>query len=108
MTERSWLLELHNNISSLTMNSGFYMMIVLDSVNNEKGNLFFVHSAGGGGKTFVCNTIAAVVRKEGKIALCVASSGIASLLMEGGRTANSRFKIPLQLTESSKCGIKRG
>src|SRR5271156_695035 len=80
---------------------------VLDSVNNEKGKLFFVHSAGGGGKTFVCNTIAAAVRKEGKIALCVASSGIASLLMEGGRTAHSRFKIPLQLTESSKCGIKR-
>jgi hypothetical protein len=81
---------------------------VIDSVNNKKGEIFFVHSAGGGGKTFVCNTIAAAVRKEESIALCVASSGIASLLLEGGRTAHSRFKIPLQINESSKCKIKRG
>ena len=34
---------------------------------------------------------------QGKIALCVASSGTASLLLEGGRTAHSTFKIPLQV-----------
>ena len=37
----------------------------------------------------------------------VASSGIASLLLMGGRTAHSRFKLPLELTESSTCSITK-
>ncbi|XP_022027109.2 uncharacterized protein LOC110928403 [Helianthus annuus] len=32
--------------------------------------------------------------------------GIASLLLSGGRTAHSRFRIPLNLTEDSVCHIK--
>ena len=81
---------------------------VMESVNdNNNGKIFFLHSAGGCGKTFVCNTIAAAVRAQGKIVLCVASSGIASLLLEGGRTAHSTFKIPLQVNETSFCSISR-
>ena len=80
---------------------------VMESVNNNNGKTFFLHSAGGCGKTFVCNTIAAAVRAQGKIALCVASSGIASLLLEGGRTAHSTFKIPLQVNDTSFCSISR-
>jgi len=57
---------------------------VMQSYDQNLGKTFFVHSAGGGGKTFVCNTIAAAVRlgqhEDRKVALCVASSGIASLL----------------------------
>ncbi|GJV30633.1 ATP-dependent DNA helicase PIF1-like protein [Tanacetum coccineum] len=41
------------------------------------------------------------------IVLAVASSGIASLLLPGGRTAHSRFVIPLELMENSTCGIKQ-
>jgi hypothetical protein len=80
---------------------------VMDSVNNNKGNLFFLLSAGGGGKTHVCNTIAAAVRAQGKVALCVASSAIAALLLDGGRTAHSRFKIPIPIDESSTCNISK-
>jgi hypothetical protein len=54
---------------------------VMDSVNNDRGKIFFLHSAGGCGKTYVCNTIAAAVRAQGKVALCVASSAIAALLL---------------------------
>ena len=61
---------------------------VMQSYDQNLGKTFFVHSAGGGGKTFVCNTIAAAVRlgqhEDRKVALCVASSGIASLLLDGG------------------------
>ncbi|XP_076959469.1 uncharacterized protein LOC143635537 [Bidens hawaiensis] len=42
----------------------------------------------------------------GEIVLNVASSGIASLLLEGGRTAHSRFLIPINLTEDSQCQVK--
>ncbi|XP_076934493.1 uncharacterized protein LOC143600803 [Bidens hawaiensis] len=42
----------------------------------------------------------------GEIVLNVASSGIASLLLEGGRTAHSIFLIPINLTEDSQCQVK--
>ena len=77
---------------------------VMESVNNNNGKTF-LHSAGGCGKIFVYNTIAAAVRAQGKIALCVASSGIALLLLEGGKTAHSTFKIPLQVNDTSFCNI---
>ena len=73
----------------------------IESVQNNLGKMLFIHSGGGGGKTFLCNTIAAKVRSEGDVALCVASSGIAALLLEGGRTAHSRFKIPIPVHETS-------
>ena len=48
----------------------------------------------------------ATVRKQGKIALATASSGIAALLLPGGRTAHSRFKIPINVNDCSTCNIK--
>lgn len=37
----------------------------------------------------------------------MASSGIAALLLTGGKTAHSRFKIPLDITKDSTCGISK-
>ena len=83
---------------------------VMESYDQNLGNTLFIRSAGGGGKTWVCNTIAAAVRssqhEDRRVALCVASSGIASLLLDGGRTAHSRFKIPIPIFETSKCNIR--
>ncbi|GKE19891.1 ATP-dependent DNA helicase PIF1-like protein, partial [Tanacetum coccineum] len=44
-------------------------------------------------------------RSQGGIVLNVASSGIAALLLEGGRTAHSRFAIPINVVEDSMCNI---
>ena len=43
-------------------------------------------------------------------AVAVASSGIAATLLEGGRTAHSMFKLPLDLVtnDSPMCNIKKG
>ncbi|KAL6518025.1 hypothetical protein OROMI_033726 [Orobanche minor] len=57
--------------------------------------------------TFVWKTLSAAIRSRGGIVLNVASSGIASLLLPGGRTAHSRFAIPLNLNEISTCNIKQ-
>ncbi|MDQ1532071.1 MAG: hypothetical protein QOE37_2176 [Microbacteriaceae bacterium] len=85
---------------------------VMESYDQNLGKSLFIHSAGGGGKTHVCNTIAAAIRSsqhaDRRVALCVASSGIASLLLEGGRTAHSRFKIPIPIHERSVCNIVKG
>ncbi|CAH9098981.1 unnamed protein product [Cuscuta epithymum] len=54
------------------------------------------------------NSISVALRSKGQIVLNVASSGIASLLLPGGRTAHSRFAIPLDATEDSTCHIKHG
>ena len=35
--------------------------------------------------------------------LCVASSSIAAILLPGGRTTHSRFRIPIDLHEDSIC-----
>jgi len=42
---------------------------------------------------------------QGKIVLIVTSSRIASLLLLGGRTTHSRFKIPINLHDESTCNI---
>lgn len=75
---------------------------------HRTGQLFFLDGPGGTGKTFVYNTVCHKIRSEGWIVLCVASSGIAALLLRGGRTAHSMFKIPVEnLTDESHCAIMK-
>jgi hypothetical protein len=71
----------------------------------NNGTMFFIDGPGGTGKTFVENLLLSYVRGSGQIALAVASSGIASILLEGGRTSHSRFKIPIDIHDDSKCNI---
>jgi len=53
-------------------------------------------------------TLSSAFRSEGKIVLTVASSGIASLLLPGGRTTHSKFKIPVPTLDNSVCNIEQG
>ncbi len=78
---------------------------ILNVVTNKEGKLFFVYGSGGTGKTFIWTTLLSRLRGQGKIVLAVASSGIASLLLSGGRTAHSRFKILINLHNESTCNI---
>ena len=39
---------------------------------------------------------------------CSGSSGVLSLLMDGGCTAHSTFRIPIELDQASMCRIPRG
>ncbi|GJR63441.1 ATP-dependent DNA helicase PIF1-like protein [Tanacetum coccineum] len=58
-------------------------------------------------KTFLYKTIMERLQSKRMIVLAVASSGITSLLLPGGRTAHSRFVIPLELMENNTCRIKQ-
>lgn len=78
----------------------------MSSVSRQKGGVFFLHGYGGTGKTFMWRTLAASLRSRCQIVLTVATSGIASLLLPGGRTAHSKFKIPVPTLENSMCNIE--
>ena len=81
---------------------------IAEAVDSGNGGVFFLEGCGGSGKTFVENTVLAKVRSSGKIALAVASSGIASTLLDGGRTAHSRFKLPIDIEATTVCNIRKG
>ena len=66
-----------------------------------QSNLFFIDGPGGTGKTFTYNALLAAVRAEGGIALAVASSGVAALLLPGGSTAALSSSWPFQDTHHS-------
>ena len=85
----------------------FYDEFLSLASTDPKKAQFFVQGPGGTGKTFLYKGLAAHFRSQGKVVLCVASSGIAALLLPGGRTAHSRFKIPLDLHSSSTCSVPR-
>ncbi|XP_024010376.1 uncharacterized protein LOC112085395 [Eutrema salsugineum] len=60
---------------------------ILEAVNKNKGG--------------------SALRSQGDVVLKVASSGIAALLLEGGRTAHSRFAIPIVVNKFTFCSIKK-
>jgi hypothetical protein len=84
------------------------LSIVEKYEENPRGNHrsgVFLQGAAGTGKTFLYKCLCSYLRARGKIVLCVASSGIAAQLLPGGRTAHSRFKIPLSNALNSGCNI---
>ncbi|KAL8499256.1 hypothetical protein ACS0TY_022295 [Phlomoides rotata] len=74
-------------------------------VQSNRGGVFFLYVYGGTRMTFIWNTLSTLIRSQGDIILNVSSSGIASLLLPGGRTTHSRFAVPINIDESSTCNI---
>nr|KAJ0195533.1 hypothetical protein LSAT_V11C700361030 [Lactuca sativa] len=97
--------EFDSMFHALTNEQHNIFLDIMTTVNDNKGGVFFVYGYGGTDKTFLWKTLSATIRCNGDIVLNVASSGIASLLLPGGRTSHSRFIIPLNLTEYSVCKI---
>ena len=75
------------NTEQLTLCERIYEA-VHSSSDAEIRKMFILNSPGGFGKTFVLKAIAARIRAEGGIVICVASTGLAAQNLEGGRTAH--------------------
>ncbi|XP_025628778.1 uncharacterized protein [Arachis hypogaea] len=80
---------------------------IMNTIDRRESGVFFVDGPGGAGKTFLYRAIIADLRSKGHIVLVTASSEIAATLLPGGRTAHSRFKIPINAEPSSTCNISK-
>ncbi|XP_035837306.1 uncharacterized protein LOC118485145 [Helianthus annuus] len=113
MAERTFNIEeemtlFHDLFCGLNAEQREVFDYVCDCVDRRTGGAVFVFGSGGTGKTYLWKTLISCFRSRGQIVLSVASSGIASLLLPGGRTAHSRFKIPFELDKDSCCSIDVG
>jgi hypothetical protein len=106
--DKDKLRELHESLlGKLTEEQHSVYSTIMKSVLSQDGQFYFLYGYGGTGKTFMWKTLSAALRSQGKIVINVASSGIASLLLPGGKTAHSTFCIPLQINVKSTCNIKQ-
>jgi len=55
----------------------------------------------------VYNTIVAKLQSEEKIIICIASSGIVALLVDGRQTFHSTFIFPIEINEDLRCAIDK-
>ena len=63
--------------------------------------MYRLDAPGGCGKTFLSNLILSLIRKEQKIAIATAMSGIASILLTLGTTFHKRFGVPIPTFKDS-------
>lgn len=106
--DRKDLQEEHAKLfDSLTSEQKVIYERIVSIIDKYHEGVFFVYGYGGTRKTFLWKTLSTAIRSKCKIVLNVASSGIASLLLSGGRIAHSRFIIPINVTEDSFCQINQ-
>ncbi|XP_062020898.1 uncharacterized protein LOC133737337 [Rosa rugosa] len=72
--------------------------IIMAAIRRNESASFFIDGPGG---------ILASLRSNGHIAIATATSGIAATILPGGRTAHSRFKIPIDLLSTNSCSISK-
>ncbi|XP_028074183.1 uncharacterized protein LOC114276597 [Camellia sinensis] len=96
-----------NSIATLNSDQHLAFNSIMEAVECNTDAIFFVDGLEGIGKTYLYCALLASVRSQGRIAIATATSGIAATLLPGGRTAHSRFKIPLNPEASSVCSITK-
>jgi len=80
---------------------------IIDRISSKKAGAFFVDGPGGTGKTYLYRALLATVRSQGFIALATATSGVAASVLPGGRTAHSRFKMPIDIDDNFCCNVSK-
>ncbi|XP_048497997.1 uncharacterized protein LOC125496546 [Beta vulgaris subsp. vulgaris] len=80
---------------------------IMDHIRTGKAAAFFIDGPGRTGKTYLYQALYVEVCLMDKIVLPVATSGIAAENIVTGRTAHSRFKIPLDHIVSKACNVSK-
>ncbi|KAI7938596.1 hypothetical protein MJO28_014175 [Puccinia striiformis f. sp. tritici] len=71
----------------------------------KSGSILYLDGPGGTGKTYLLNAIADLADSQDIRRTVVASSGVAALLLKGGQTAHSAFKIPIDPAPKAECNV---
>ncbi|XP_065316121.1 uncharacterized protein LOC135924917 [Gordionus sp. m RMFG-2023] len=79
----------------------FDLIIQAIELENIPEIYFFVDGPGGSGKTYLYNTLMCYIRAKNQIVLPFATTGISSILLNGGRTIHCGFKLPVPIFETS-------
>ncbi|XP_028126342.1 uncharacterized protein LOC114323072 [Camellia sinensis] len=95
----------YQSISLLSSEQKVAFDKILNRVFSGNQGCFFIDGPGGTGKTFLYKALLAAIRSKNYIALATATSGVAASILPGGRTAHSRFKIPIDVDTYKSCNI---
>lgn len=96
-----------NNIRMLNTEQRMAYDGIVTAVLKNEHKSFFIDGPGGTGKTYLYKSILATIRSKNLIALATASSGVAASILPNGRTAHSRFKIPINGEGKLTCNISK-
>ncbi|XP_061993673.1 uncharacterized protein LOC133711585 [Rosa rugosa] len=94
-------------VHHLNEDQTFAYNTIISAIECKDNAILFVDGPGGTGKTYLYRALLATLRSNDHIVLATTTSGIAATIMPGGRTAHSKFKIPLNLNASSTCSISK-
>jgi hypothetical protein len=107
---RENLNEVHKRLKENTMMLNSQQKQIFNSVKTAllttKACMFYLDGPGGTGKTFLLNTVINFVSTKRISAVVCASSGVAALLLRGGQTSHSAFKIPIDTEKGVECPVK--
>jgi ABC-type lipoprotein export system ATPase subunit len=89
--------NIQNNKEQLKIYDEIYQKVIKTKDPNHisLGSCFYIDGPAGSGKSYLLNGIIKNLKIEGYKVLSHATTGIAADLLKDGRTAHSRFKIPL-------------
>ena len=94
-------------IKSLNQKQKHAYDMKLEKVFNNEPRAFFIDGPSGSGKTYMYRTILATLRSKNMIVIATTSSGVAASILLSGQTAHSKFKILLNIKDSSICNISK-
>jgi len=81
--------------------------VIQNALEGKGPNVIFIDGPAGAGKTTLYRALLHQQRAKGEIALAHAMLGIAALLLPGGRTTHSRYKLPVPLPlQDANCRVK--
>ena len=96
-----------SQVTSLNREQRFIFERIMAALQSVHGNkCFFLDGPGGSGKTYLLNVLMGSLRVHNIIAQSFATTGIASLLVQGGRTAHSGYKLPIPALDDSTSWMK--